>query len=270
MTTGRLVSKQLKGRTASDAASSGVSSSDISSSISSSTDQQTTPLHGIVVVLLAKLQRAHWQWGWQRIAFGSWWPNTTPGLRFIKTLGSGKDGGFGLMPSLSHQGMFCVFDSEAEANDFVNTSALITRYRERSEELFIATLRPASARGSWDGTTLASGDGLPADAMLATLTRASIRPRAAAQFWRHAPAAQDSLADAPGCLLAAGLGEAPILRQATFSLWQSTAAMDAYARTGAHRDAISAAWKHQFFSESMFVRFQPLSLQGQWKGQSFD
>jgi spheroidene monooxygenase len=71
-------------------------------------------------------------------------------------------------------------------------------------------------------------------------------------------------------LLATGLGEAPVFRQATFSLWKNTAAMDAYARTGAHRDAISAAWKHQFFSESMFVRFEPLSLQGRWKGQSFD
>lgn len=260
MSTGRLVSKQITGTPASDASS------------DTSTRKKITqaPLQGIVVVLLSKLRPAYWHWGWQRIAFGSWWPNTTPGLKFMKTLGSGKEAGFGLMPSLSHQGMFCVFDSEDRANDFVNYSALITRYRERSEEFFIATLKPASARGSWDGMTLVEGDSLPANAMLATLTRASIRPRAAAQFWRYAPAAQDSLADAPGCMLAAGLGEAPVLRQATFSLWQSTAAMDAYARTGAHRDAISAAWKHQFFSESMFVRFEPLSLQGQWKGRSFD
>ena len=260
MSTGRLVSKQQTGSTAPD----------VSSDTSSHTELNNTPLQGIVVVLLSKLRRAHWSWGWQRIAFGSWWPAKSPGLRFMKTLGSGKEGGFGLMPSLSHQGLFCVFDNEAEATNFISTSALIARYRERSEELFIATLRPASARGSWDGMTLAAGESLPANAMLATLTRASIRPFAARQFWRHAPAAQDSLAEAPGCLLATGLGEAPILRQATFSLWKNTAAMDAYARTGAHRDAISAAWKHQFFSESMFVRFEPLSLQGQWKGQSFD
>ncbi len=260
MSTGRLVSKQITS----------TSAADVAPDTSTRSNSTNAPLQGIVVVLLSRLRPAHWHWGWQRIAFGSWWPNTTPGLKFMKTLGSGKEGGFGLTPSLSHQGMFCVFDSEGEANDFINHSALIKRYRERSEELFIATLKPASARGSWDGMTLLEGDSLPANAMLATLTRASIRPRAAAQFWRYAPAAQDSLADAPGCLLAAGLGEAPVLRQATFSLWQSTAAMDAYARTGAHRDAISAAWKHQFFSESMFVRFQPLSLQGQWKGRSFD
>ena len=121
MTTGRLVSKEISGNPVPAATTESASRSDAS----------TAPLQGIVVVVLSKLRRAHWQWGWQRIAFGSWWPNTTPGLRFIKTLGSGKDGGFGLVPSLSHQGMFCVFDSEAEANDFVNTSALIARYRER-------------------------------------------------------------------------------------------------------------------------------------------
>ena len=263
MSTGRLVSKQHTDGTAS-------ATSAISADTSSHTEINSAPLQGIVVVLLSNLRPAHRAWGWQRIAFGSWWPAVTPGLRFMKTLGSGKEGGFGLMPSLSHQGMFCVFDNEAQASDFINTSALVSRYRERSEELFIATLRPASVRGSWDGMTLAAGENLSANAMLATLTRASIRPFAAPQFWRHAPAAQDSLADAPGCLLATGLGEAPVLRQATFSLWKNTAAMDAYARTGAHRDAISAAWKHQFFSESMFVRFEPLSLQGRWKGQSFD
>lgn len=269
MSTGRLVSKQGNDNKVSSAPSASDASNN-SPDTAIPTHLNTIPLQGTVVVLLSKLRRAHWHWGWQRIAFGSWWPKTTPGLRFIKTLGSGKEGGFGLVPSLSHQGMFCVFDTEAEATDFIHTSALIARYRERSEELFIATLRPASARGSWDGMTLAASDSLHANAMLATLTRASIRPLAAAPFWRYAPAAQDSLMDAPGCLLATGLGEAPIFRQATFSLWQNTAAMDAYARTGAHRDAINAAWKHQFFSESMFVRFEPLSLQGSWKGQSFD
>ena len=74
---------------------------------------------------------------------------------------------------------------------------------------------------------------------------------------------------AAGCALAIGMGEAPLLRQATFSLWENTAAMDAYARTGAHLDAIRAAWKHEFFSESMFVRFAPIALQGQWKGRDY-
>ena len=187
----------------------------------------------------------------------------------MKTLGSGVDGGFGLTPSPSHQGMFCVFDSVDEANQFVEEAPVIAAYRQRSEELFISTLRPASVRGSWDGVSLTPSEAIAPDAMLATLTRASIRPAAAAAFWRYAPDAQKDLMTADGCDLAVGLGEAPVFRQATFSLWKNTAAMDAYARTGAHREAIHAAWKHEFFSESMFVRFAPIHMQGQWKGKQF-
>jgi spheroidene monooxygenase len=74
---------------------------------------------------------------------------------------------------------------------------------------------------------------------------------------------------AEGCKLAVGLGEAPLLRQATFSLWQDTEAMNNYARTGAHMDAIKAAHEHRFFSESMFVRFVPVEFSGSWQGRSF-
>jgi spheroidene monooxygenase len=33
--------------------------------------------------------------------------------------------------------------------------------------------------------------------------------------------------------------------------------------------ASAAAYKHQFFSESLFVRMQVLQMAGVWKGQSF-
>jgi hypothetical protein len=88
-------------------------------------------------------------------------------------------------------------------------------------------------------------------------------------FWRHAPASQASLEQAPGCMLAMGLGEAPLIRQCTFSLWQDTQAMLDYAHQGAHQSAIQAAYKQDFFSESLFVRMQVLRMQGQWKGQPF-
>ncbi len=224
---------------------------------------------GVALLLLSRLKPAHWAWGWNRIAFSRWLPERMPGLRFMKTLGSGRNGGFGLAPSASHQGMFCLFSGEADARDFIQSSSLIERYRERSDECLIALLRPADARGSWSGTSLAPGAPIPDTEMVAALTRASIRPAAAAQFWRHAPGAQAGLTGAPGCELAIGLGEAPLLRQATFSLWRNAAAMNAYARTGAHQAAIQAAWKHSFFSESMFVRFSPLAIEGQWKGRNY-
>ncbi len=219
------------------------------------------------VVLLAKLRPAHWPWSWKRLAFSRWAPPRSPGLRFMKTLGSGRDGGFGLLPSASHQGVFCLFSNDAAARAFVAESPLVDRYREASSECLLLTLRPSSSRGTWDGVALAAGPAIAADAPVAALTRAAIRPLAAPAFWRHAPAAQAGLAQADGCELAIGLGEAPLLRQATFSLWRNAAAMDAYARTGAHQEAIRAAWQRRFFSESMFVRFAPVAIEGCWGGR---
>ena len=102
-----------------------------------------------------------------------------------------------------------------------------------------------------------------------SLTRASIQPSKTTAFWRHAPATQASLDVAPGCLLAMGLGEAPLLRQCTFSLWQDETSMLHYAREGAHQQASTAAYKHRFFSESLFARLRVLRMAGRWKAQEF-
>jgi spheroidene monooxygenase len=66
-----------------------------------------------------------------------------------------------------------------------------------------------------------------------------------------------------------GLGEAPFFRQATFSIWDSVTDMNAYARTGSHLKAIQAANQHGYFAESMFARFVPLKVQGQWLGKHY-
>ncbi len=256
MTVGQLIRKTAAQATAGEAAD-------------TSRSGESAGIQCTALVLLADLRPAHWLWGWNRIAFSRWLPQRARGLRFMKTLGSGRDGGFGLMPSPSHQGLFCLFDDDGCANEFITASALVQRYRQSSGDCLLLTLRPASSRGSWDRVAIAQGMPVPDGMPLAALTRASIRPRAAASFWRHAPPAQAGLADAPGCELAIGLGEAPLLRQATFSLWRDAEAMDAYARTGAHQQAIRAAWQQHFFSESMFVRFAPLAIQGRWKGRDY-
>jgi hypothetical protein len=220
----------------------------------------------VAVLLLADVSAGSRLWGWSRIVRGPGALRRTPGLRLAKVLGSGYEGGFGLRPSASRQGLFVVFESEALADRFIESASIVEAFRQRSNELCVIKLRAFSSRGSWGGASLAVSAPPPATGPVAALTRASIRLPAAAEFWRKAPAAQASLAAAPGCLLAAGLGEAPLLRQATFSIWESASAMDAYARSGAHLDAIRASHQGNFFSESMFVRFLPLSIQGSWLG----
>lgn len=221
----------------------------------------------VAVLVLADLRRSARAWGWLRLVLGSVPLRGVPGLVFAKVLGSGAGGGFGLAPSATHQGLFLVFDDEPAARRFVAESPTLQAYEARARELCVVLLRACSSKGSWSGATLQVSTPTPSSGPIAALTRASIRPRHAVAFWRLAPAAQSALASAPGCRLAAGLGEAPLLRQATFSLWSSAAAMDAYARSGAHQRAILTAYREHYFSESMFVRFVPLEVRGVWQGQ---
>jgi len=191
------------------------------------------------------------------------------GLQFQKFLGSGHKGGFQLRPSLDHQAWFGVFASEDQANHFITNSELVRQYRSHSQECLALCLQAYQSRGSWSGYSIEPTAKPSTGGPIASLTRASIRLTKAADFWRQSPDAQRDLAQAKGCLLAIGLGEMPLLRQATFSLWRSEEDLTAYAQTGAHQRAIKAAYGGKFFSESMFTRFQLRSASGRWRGQSY-
>jgi heme-degrading monooxygenase HmoA len=221
-------------------------------------------------LLLADIAPSSKLWGWSRIVIGPRPLRAVPCLRFAKLLGSGFEGGFGLRPSSSRQGLFAVFSNLRSAEEFISYSELAATYRQRSREMCVIKLKAWSCRGSWDGTRFSLSTTEPGRGPIAALTRASIQLHKAPAFWRYAPATQASLEAAKGVQLAVGLGEAPFLRQATFSVWDSVADMDAYARSGAHLEAIRAAAANQYFSESMFVRFVPLSITGAWKGRRYD
>lgn len=222
----------------------------------------------VAVLLLVELAPGALTWGWSRIVLGAGPLRRIPGLVFARALGSGHRGGFGLRPGLRRQGLFVIFDGERAADAFIEASPPMQAYRAHAAELCVAKLRATASRGSWSGQGMAVTASPAAGGPVAALTRASIRPHKALAFWRHSPPAEAALEQAEGCLLAMGLGEAPLLRQATFSVWESQAAMDAYARSGAHLAAIRAAYGQGHFSESMFVRFALLRLSGCWKGRN--
>lgn len=235
----------------------------------------TQVLPGVVVIILLDYLRRHQAWAWMRLVAGPASFKDVPGLLFAKVMGSGHGGGFTLRPSATHQGLIFRFSRRDLALDFLRgpqAGALL----ERARESWSGVLAVTSSRGSWDQQVWpltdasASVDGRIDQARpLAILTRASIVPSQAMAFWRHAPAAQADLKKAPGCLLAMGLGEVPLVRQCTFSLWHDGQAMRDYATRGAHQVAAAAAHRHGFFSESLFVHMDVLQMAGRWQGQDF-
>ncbi len=228
------------------------------------------------MLLLAVWQPASVPWALLQLVKGPFASPNAPGLLWRKVLGSGHHGGFGLTPGLNRLGLFCAFDDSITAQAWLNSGQGEPQiWRSRAKHLLAFVLEPTSCRGSWSGHSLSpahpssppSPPSPPSPSSpVGSLTRASIQPGKAKRFWSMSPAAQASLGSASGCLLAVGLGEAPLLRQATFSIWSDQQSMDAYARTGAHQHAIAQAYSNEFFSESMFARFRVLHTEGDMTG----
>jgi len=223
----------------------------------------------VAVVVLVETMPTRWANAVWRLVSGRWRLAGIPDATFLKVLGSGRDGGFVPTPSLVHQGLFVSFADESAADAFL-ASDLLSGYRRDAAELLTLKLRAFSARGTWSGVSpLAITAEEPAEGPVASLTRASIRPAKAVSFWRHAAPSEVALHAAEGCLIAAGLGEAPFFRQATVTVWRDTAAMHAFARHGPHLEAIRRARAEGHFSEDLFARFVPIDITGSWQGRRF-
>ena len=187
------------------------------------------------------------------------------GLRFFQLLGSGADNGFGFWPNLQRYGFMATWARAEDAAAFFAHHPVWAAYVERSLETWTAELVPLQAHGAWNGTN-PFAEGLVAAkgvGPVAVLTRASIRLRRAPRFWRYVEPTSRALADATGLRLAIGLGELPLVRQATFSVWESAAAMQQYAyRDARHREVIQLTRREGWYSEELFARFQVLKSTG--------
>ena len=193
------------------------------------------------------------------------------GLRFFQLLGSGAANGFGALPNLDRYGLLAVWESEAAATNFFGQHPLWAGYERRSCETWTVALAPFRSHGLWDGQNPFD---YPTDAPdlggpLAVLTRASIRLRKAARFWRYVEPTSRALTAVPGVRLAIGLGELPLVRQATFSVWESAEAMQQYAyRNAQHREAMQLTRREDWYGEELFARFRVLGSTGTVDGRA--
>ena len=191
------------------------------------------------------------------------------GLRFSKLLGSGDGGGFSLRPNWARYGLLSVWETAASADAFLVSSDFMSAYRDRAEEIWTARLVPVSAHGAWSGTNpflpLAPK---PERGPVAVLTRATIRWRRLPAFWRAVPGTSEAIARAGGRLASIGVGEAPFVRQATFSLWRSVDEMQEFAyRDPAHAAVVRRTRDERWYAEELFARFVPVASEGTWDGR---
>ncbi|MEW9548326.1 spheroidene monooxygenase [Nonomuraea sp. NPDC050783] len=223
----------------------------------------------------------------------------TGGLTFWRLLGTGRGRSMSLGADLRRWALFAVWRGEDDLEAFLGGSPIAARWRAEASEHWQVRLAPVTARGTWGGRSpfdppgengegprparpgggeelrrVRPGDGegsCPSrpggGGPVAVLTRASIRARRLAAFYRSVPAVDRLLARQDGCLASVGIGEWPLARQATFSLWRDAAAVRRFAYgDDAHRRVVARVRADGWYSEELFARFVPYGSEGTWDG----
>jgi hypothetical protein len=210
------------------------------------------------------------------MATDRWAVRNTPGLRFVKLLGTGDARTFtpkDADPRL--WGVFSVWESPDAAMRFSEEHRVIRSWQRFAHETAVWQMRPLRWKGEWSGKTpFGSVRGHTDDhaewpGPTAVITRARIRPRQLRSFLQAVPPVAADIQRAEGLVFSVGIGEAPIGLQATFSVWQSADAIDQFAyREKPHQAVVKRTATDGWYAEEMFARFAVVSATGTVKGAS--
>jgi hypothetical protein len=211
-----------------------------------------------------------WAFGQMRFAHAAM--ATIKGLQFYKLLGSGRDLGFSPFPDWCVYALLAVWDDEKSAEVFFEKATVFQQYKANSTEQWTVFMKPLSAKGLWSGKNpfVQSSVLDRNNALIAVITRATIKPHKLLTFWRFVPTSQRPIQmGCPGLIYTKGIGEAPLVQMATFSIWESLDALKDFAyNSPEHKEAIKRTHQFDWYKEEMFARFQPYKSTGVWGGHN--
>ncbi len=194
----------------------------------------------------------------------------TAGVRFAKMVGVSQGRTF--LPrdaDPSHWGLVAAWETTQAAAAFEQTP-VARKWNDLSRERLRVSMRVVSSRGRWS-RRYPFGEPRPAAhaGPVAVLTRARLKPTKAATFWRASPPVAADLSRSRGLRLALAIGEAPVLLQGTFSLWESVDAMTDFAyHRASHVEVVRRTPAIGWYAEELFARFAVVSVEGSFRGST--
>lgn len=194
------------------------------------------------------------------------------GLSFSRTLGTARGTNTGPSIDARRSALFAVWRDEAALDRFLTTDPIARRW-DGDEEAWHIRMRLLGGHGCWGDLDISelgrpdSGDHARL-APVAVLTRATIRPSATVRFTRASRSFGGATARAPGNLAVVGIGERPVGRLGTFSLWTNHDAAKRFATTDRdHLAAMRQARAEGWFADELFAVFRPIRSTGSWDGR---
>jgi heme-degrading monooxygenase HmoA len=190
------------------------------------------------------------------------------GLLFWRLLGTGKGDNTGPGADLRRTALFAVWESERALDAFVSSHAIAARW-QTVDEAWSVRLRAIGGHGTWRGfDPLVGLEPGSRDGAVAIVTRADVRRGAWTEFAKAGREVDRELHTAPGLIDVVAIGEAPVGRLATFSLWESMDAARTYAYSmPRHEQVIEQTRRGNWYREEMFARFEPYGSSGSWNGR---
>ena len=187
---------------------------------------------------------------------------------FWKLMGSGKNGTFDKQADLQQWALLTVWNDKDDFTEFQQRSFISTWWKSFAAETYTVLCEPLTSHGLWDGK---EPFGKPQNAgytgPVAVLTRATIRFNRLKNFWANVEKVARLMTRSKGYITSFGVGEAPLYRQATFSVWESLDDVKAFAyQSTEHREVNQKTRDENWYSEELFARFKPIASFGTLNG----
>ncbi len=197
------------------------------------------------------------------------WLRRTRGLVFWRLLGTGAGDHTGSGADFARTALFAVWEDEAALDDVPARRVTSPAGGDGAQESWHVRLRGVGGHGRWRGVDplegLEAGSG---DGPVAIITRADVRRHSWKAFGAASDVVDAELHTAAGLIDVVGIGEAPVGRLATFSLWETQAAARAFAYSMPdHVEVIRRTRDEDWYAEEMFARFEPYGSTGTWNGR---
>ena len=190
------------------------------------------------------------------------------GLVFWRLLGTGAGDRTGGGADLARTAVFAVWENEEALDAFMAVSRIAARWRGAQESWHVR-LRTIGGHGRWRGIDPLDGmEAGSSEGPVAVITRADVNRRSWKAFGAASHVVDAELHTAPGLIDVVGIGEAPVGRLATFSLWESLGAARTFAYSmPEHIEVMRRTRDEDWYAEELFARFEPYASTGEWNGR---